>query len=66
MKSTNNDRIRRLVGRSHGQLSSIRSRLASAIFPLSCLPENKNRQNAIAHAIQAIGLAQCSLRDLED
>jgi len=53
-----------LVGRAADRLCKLSSELTSKVYPLSSLPEKRHHWQ-IAHAISAINLAQCILRDIE-
>jgi hypothetical protein len=53
-----------LVGRAIDRLCKLSSELTRKVYPLSSLPEKRHHWQ-IAHAISAINLAQCILRDIE-
>lgn len=60
---TNKPDLKSIIDESKELLSTIARRL-SIIYPLSTLPKFKHHLQ-VAHAIDAINLCQCILRDIE-
>jgi len=63
-KAAGKARLDPLVGRARDRLCKLSSELTRKVYPLSSLPEKRHHWQ-IAHAIYAIKLAQCILRDIE-
>ena len=54
-----------LITKTRKQLRDIAGEMNAALFPLSSLP-SKSYQQQLAHALSAINLARCILRDTND
>jgi len=63
-KAEGKARLDPLVGQAIDRLCKLSSELTRKVYPLSSLPEKRHHWQ-IAHAISAINLAQCILRDIE-